>query len=141
MHTRTAQPAAPHRPVRVEGPRAVTVRWTVARAALGSRVGAHGRGDVTLELAATPSPDGWVCRASLLDGRMSVPLELPAVGGAAHGWVSDPEGGLDHLDLPGFLHATLRGGAVLYARTPLLALLAVAGGRYEMYRPDAHSSE
>ncbi|MCC6661863.1 MAG: hypothetical protein IT437_13365 [Phycisphaerales bacterium] len=140
MHTRTAQPAAPHRPVRVEGPREVTVQWTVARAALGPRVGAQGPGDVTLELAATPSPDGWVCRACLLDGRTSVPLELPPVGRAVPGWVSDPEGGLDHLDLPGFLHATLRGAAVVYARTPLLALLPVPGGRYEVHRPEVHPS-
>lgn len=132
MPARALQPAAPQKPVEVSLGRAAVVRWTVAREALAGRVGRVGADDVLLELSATPSPDGWACRACLVDGPALIPVETPPVGATAVGWTRDAETGLDHLDLPGFLHATLRGADVLYARTPILAALSVPGGRYEV---------
>jgi hypothetical protein len=68
-------------------------------------------------------------RAVLRVGARERSLEWPAGRCAC---AADRASGLVHVDIEGWLNATVRGeGEVLYARTPLLARLGLPGGRYE----------
>jgi hypothetical protein len=115
--------------------RRLRFRWSLsAPAAAAAGLVPGGTREANLELLLDVTPRGGSWRAAAVsaaiehDGRLS-PLESPSGSGAA---VLDAETGLLHIDIDGFIHATLRGEeAVLYARSPLLARLGLAGGRYE----------
>lgn len=149
-------------------PRVVRLRWSVSGFALAAalpscRTLASDTAAV-LELlsiepadAAAPHP---LTSAQLLGASGLARVDLasePALRGRTAGdpsWMTDPETGLDHIDVPGLLHATFRPApgaepaaftetasgplapahplAVLYARTPLFELLGIRGGRYEL---------
>jgi hypothetical protein len=110
-------------------------RWSVSPgAAAQAGLCTPGAREVSLVLAVEiqrgtgPGRATAVSAALVRDGLAS-PVEFAGASGTA---VGDPETGVLHIDIDGFLHATLREpDAVLYARTPLLARLGLPGGRYE----------
>ena len=137
-------------PVRVEVPRderdaELVLTWSVSRLALAAAwpgLELPGSPEVFVELAATLRAGGEASdvRASIA-GR---PLLSDVTDPAAGVWIKDDESGLLHVrlreptsDTP-LLDATLRAGPggpeLLYARTTLLALLKLPGGRYEVSR-------
>lgn len=159
---------------RTSGASLVRLRWSVSAAAVAAALPAcramGSEGTAILELISMrPSAsDGPVPRshsaAQVLGGNGRPWIDLagePALGGHAPGepaWLTDPETGLDHVDVPGLLHATYRAAAgakpaplietatgtlpaglplcVLYARTTLFELIGVRGGRYELIGGD-----
>lgn len=129
------QQAAP-RPVRIDA--TLTVRWSISRSGVRAARPDLPRPEagepVVLEVCAWSVNGRWTCEAALVDGgRRDAVLGRPIESG---GWLVDAETGLEHLDLPGALHTTCRrtqsGVRLLYACTPVLAALGIAGGRYEL---------
>jgi len=115
--------------------RRVCVRWIVSRGAAAGLIGCASRpGECETELEITAREDGTV-RAVLRWKHGS--REIDTGTGATHIGITDDEdlthwritvGGVRLLD------ATVDGRGVVYARTPLLASIGLAGGRYEVDR-------
>jgi hypothetical protein len=127
---------APELVVRARGAsRRLRFRWSISPvAAAEAGLCPPGTRAVALELELKIVRSRGTARAApasaeiVRDGHGS-PIGLPPATGAA---ITDPETGVMHVDIDGFIHATLRGRCeVLYARTPLLARLGLPGGRYE----------
>jgi hypothetical protein len=115
--------------------RRLRLRWSVSgEAAAACGLTPEGTRQAWLELEVDVQRRDGATRATsvsaavLFHGRAS-PVEIAPATGAA---ITDAETGLTHIDIDGFIHATLRGESdVLYARTPLLSRLGLPGGRYE----------
>lgn len=134
--TTAAHHASVARPLRVEA--TLRVRWLISRSAVATARPDLVRRDsgepVVLEMLAAAADGRWACEAALVDGGRRD--EIPVSASESGAWSRDAETGLEHLEVPGVLHATYRraGGGVrlLYVRTPLLAALGIPGGRYEL---------
>lgn len=88
-----------------------------------------------LELRAERRGWRWAVRARVERAGPSQPVPVPADASEQASWTIEPA--LYHLDIPGVVSATVApgegGGARgLFARSPLLAALGVAGGRHEL---------
>ncbi|MFZ4575472.1 MAG: hypothetical protein ACOYN0_13825 [Phycisphaerales bacterium] len=137
-------------PVRVEVPcdeseAGLVLSWSVSRLALAAawpKLELPGSPEVSVVLTATLRAGGEAAEVrATVAGK---PLLGEVTDAAAGGWMKDDESGLLHVrlreptsDTP-LLDATLRAGPdgpeLLYARTTLLALLKLPGGRYEVSR-------
>ena len=101
------------------------VRWRVSRAAWPTPLqpGDH-------------DPEISFCIEPLADTAATVSISAPGQPQFARVVATlRVDGDLLHVDAPGTLSATLRGSEPLYAATPLLASLAIPGGRYELVSP------
>lgn len=113
----------------------IEVRWSVARRALGVHApeGASRMVDLTIALSVgAAGVQGVVTVTDPASGRPSVLRTLEAYGVEM---IDDIRSEI-HIEAPGLLHATVAPDAtgqwrLLYARTPLLAELAIPGGRSE----------
>jgi hypothetical protein len=116
----------------------VTIRWAIAADALPERLraGLPAAGDdALLELVIACAGGSPAASARLRIGGGEQAID-PGVGAGTAVWRREPQMGLEHIDLPGVVALTFRPSAdgaaeLLYARTPLLSQLGIAGGRYE----------
>jgi hypothetical protein len=60
-------------------------------------------------------------------------IDIPIHNDTHTRFTLDQETSLLHADAPGVASFTAQGTTLLYARTPLLAQLGIAGGRYELH--------
>lgn len=108
---------------------AVTVRWSLTRDATEPAM---------LHVAVSRDARGWRAEARLTDAPDARTLALPPIDPDAASWITEPELGVEHVDVRGILHLTFRrsnadGGIdVLFARTDLARGLGIAGGRCEL---------
>jgi hypothetical protein len=115
----------------------LTLRWTVSRRALASvrpDLAAPEPGVVLIEWVIPRRPEPAV--AILIDPESGRRVEL-LTARAESVWTDDPAVGIEHVDIAGLLAASFRHGngcppRILYARTPLIEQLHIAGGRYEL---------
>lgn len=115
---------------------AVTVRWRVLRRAVQD-VAPAGE-DPMVELRVSVQGLGAKPRASvtIVDPRSGRSRDPLAPGDAAAEVIPDIRGEV-HIEVPGWLHATIApddGGRwrLIYARSPVLASLGIPGGRAEV---------
>lgn len=152
----------PSLPVPASSIALIAVRWELFRLGGAEEQMTGGRGQGPWELSLVVAVDrsraenGWrgTVQISPTGDRRVVALEQFAVGATADSTVGDIGGreartgampvlcvdraaGLVHVDAPGFLSATFeidRGGTarVLFASSPVLAAMKIAGGTYEV---------
>lgn len=117
--------------------RCAAVRWHIARVALHrlrpDLAGPEGP-SVVIEFRLESGAAGLQGQVCIIDGARSTPLAC-LVPSPRAAWVRDDRG-LDHIDIPGLLAATLRtspaGVRLVYGRMTLLADWRLPGGRYRI---------
>ena len=123
------------RPASADIALAVAVHWRIDAASLRSAGHWNHPGeDVTLTIELTTGPEGPRIEATLSAGPESRALNLPDELAAPDCAITERDG-LLHIDAPPALTATIEPGPrprALYATTPILGLLGLAGGRYEV---------
>lgn len=130
-----------------QGPRGVRVRWAIARRAVAAaRPGllrdVNSAQPVSLVLDLPGDGAGWsLSLEDPMGGRYDLRPELNGSAGAAAQWTIDTEAKIAHADIPGVARVSLvmEGGPashaglrVLYAVSPALGRIGIAGGRYEV---------
>ncbi len=137
LHPHAAVALPPLAEERPAAPSALSVRWTISRAAAARLAPGLAPRGPDCELAMTLSAGAPRAAATLVlvDRGAAHTLRSAAVSLAF-----TPDGDLRHAEAPGWLSCTWRhaGDApeadLLYLRSPLLADLGLPGGRYEPLR-------
>lgn len=119
--------------------REAVVRWAIAAEALPAEFRPQNPGpaeEAVLEVRIAAAGGAPFASARLRVGGQERVIEAGGSGGGG-AWRHDAETGLEHIDVPGVVNVTLRASGdgaaaeLVYARTPLLRRLGLAGGRYE----------
>jgi len=115
--------------------RLIELRWNISTSALERMIGAPvldrsaSTTSVALDLTINADASGVsVLRAD----RVELAREEHRAGELLV--VEDAGRSMEHVDAPGVVSCTLRGGKVIYARAPIFGRLGLLGGRYELAR-------
>jgi hypothetical protein len=125
-------------PVRIDLSRWPVALWwdlaeSIGRTLLGPESASDPVAGVEVRLEPHAKDEGATVEAAVHSraGRRRVLLRLERVGAS---WTRD--GRFEHVDAPGVLACSQRGGRTVYARCPLLDRLGVPAGSYALRRPD-----
>jgi hypothetical protein len=133
----TINPHSRTSPVRVQStqaspPHTLSARWTIAPGALPKPYADSRPAAAALHIELSEShPPRATLQLTAPGGRtQSINIPLPNTKTA---FTLDDETSLLHADAPGVATITAEGTTILFARTPLLANLGIAGGRYQLH--------
>jgi hypothetical protein len=132
----TSAPAAPAKTATPPPAQRLQLRWSISPQAARRITGAAAATTLIIETP-WPEKDGPLAARLVQDGESGAGrAEAIAIQCDSHArWIIDDRAGLAHLEVPEFLHATLRLEAdhihILYIRTSLLQRLGIGGGRYD----------
>jgi hypothetical protein len=110
----------------------LSARWTIAPEALPKPYANSRPHAAALHIELSEShPPRATLQLTAPGGRtQSINIPLPS---AHTTFTLDDQTSLLHADAPGVASLTAEGNTLLFARTPLLANLGIAGGRYELH--------
>jgi hypothetical protein len=129
-HSRTSPVRSNNRQVTPK--HTLSAHWTIAPEALPKPYADSRPAAAALHIELSEShPPRATLQLTAPGGRtQSINIPLP---NAHTTFTLDDETSLLHADAPGIASITAEGDTLLFARTPLLANLGIAGGRYELH--------
>ncbi len=129
-HSRTSPVRSNNRQVTPK--HTLSARWTIAPGALPKPYADSRPAAAALHIELSEShPSRATLQLTAPGGRtQSINIPLP---NAHTTFTLDDETSLLHADAPGVASITAEGTTLLFARTPLLSNLGIAGGRYELH--------